>query len=94
MGVKGLWLHLAPAARRVSLEDFEGKTLAIDVSIWAIQFMYTTQSTSNDYAILDGFLRRICKLLFFGIKPVFVFDGKTPQLKQRTLALRKKHRRN
>lgn len=93
MGVKGLWLHLAPAGRRVSLDDFEGKTLAIDVSIWAIQFMYTTQN-SNEYGILDGFLRRICKLLFYGIRPVFVFDGKTPQLKQRTLVSRKMQRRN
>ena len=32
-----------------------------------------------------GFLRRICKLLFYGIKPVFVFDGGAPPLKRVTI---------
>mmetsp|Transcript_24188 Transcript_24188/g.37230 ORF Transcript_24188/g.37230 Transcript_24188/m.37230 type:complete len:96 (+) Transcript_24188:1-288(+) len=91
MGVNGLWKHLAPAGRRVHVESLEGQVLAIDVSIWAIQFLYTAKETgiSNEFYILEGFLRRICKLLFFGIRPVFVFDGKTPDLKQRTLRQRK-----
>lgn len=33
-----------------------------------------------------GFLRRINKLLFHGIKPVFVFDGGAPALKRSTIA--------
>ncbi len=32
-----------------------------------------------------GFLRRINKLLFHGIKPVFVFDGGAPSLKRNTI---------
>ena len=32
-----------------------------------------------------GFMRRITKLLYFGIKPVFVFDGDAPALKKRTI---------
>lgn len=34
---------------------------------------------------LVGFLRRINKLLFHGIKPVFVFDGGAPNLKRSTI---------
>lgn len=32
-----------------------------------------------------GFLRRISKLLYYGIKPVFVFDGEAPLLKKQTI---------
>lgn len=32
-----------------------------------------------------GFLRRINKLLFHGIKPIFVFDGGAPALKRSTI---------
>lgn len=39
-----------------------------------------------------GFFRRICKLLFFGIKPVFVFDGGAPTLKRQTISARKDRR--
>jgi len=43
-------------------------------------------------AHLIGFLRRICKLIFHGIRPVFVFDGATPQIKLRELRLRRQRR--
>ena len=49
-------------------------------------------NASNDFMVLDGFLMRVCKLLFFGIKPVFVFDGSTPSLKKKTLMMRRKQR--
>lgn len=38
-----------------------------------------------------GFLRRICKLLFYGIRPVFVFDGGAPALKRNTIVSRVCH---
>lgn len=41
---------------------------------------------------LLGFCRRICRLLFNKIRPVFVFDGATPVLKRLTVAARRQRR--
>merc|ERR1719319_1352440 len=43
-------------------------------------------------AHLLGLYHRICKLLFYKIKPVFVFDGPAPQLKRETINRRRQHR--
>ena len=40
-------------------------------------------------AHLVGLFNRICKLLYYGIKPVFVFDGGVPHLKKKTLVTKK-----
>ena len=37
------------------------------------------------HAHLLVLFNRICKLLYYHIKPVFVFDGATPTLKKKTL---------
>jgi len=77
-------------SRRLSrrLETMEGKVMAIDSSIWLYQFQATMRDKEGNVlnnAHVLGFLRRICKLLFYGIKPVFVFDGGAPVLKRSTL---------
>ncbi|KQK23032.1 DNA repair protein UVH3 isoform X1 [Brachypodium distachyon] len=95
MGVHGLWGLLAPVGRRVSVETLAGKRLAVDASIWMVQFMRAMRDDKGDMvrdAHILGFLRRICKLLFLRARPVFVFDGATPALKRRTLASRRRHR--
>ncbi|CAE7386017.1 UVH3 [Symbiodinium necroappetens] len=43
-------------------------------------------------AHMIGFFRRICKLLYLKIRPVFVFDGPPPTLKWQTLRLRAQQR--
>ncbi|KAG8954224.1 DNA repair protein rad2 [Tulasnella sp. 424] len=71
----------------------EGKALAIDSSIWIYQFQATMRDKEGRGLVnahLLGFLRRICKLLYYGIKPVFVFDGGAPALKRTTLSERRK----
>ena len=72
----------------IRLETTEGKSMAIDSSIWIYQFQATMRDKEGhalNNAHVLGFLRRISKLLFYGIKPVFVFDGGAPTLKKNTL---------
>ncbi|KAG9037849.1 DNA repair protein rad2 [Tulasnella sp. JGI-2019a] len=93
MGVKQLWSLLGPVGRPVLLETMEGKTMAIDSSIWIYQFQATMRDKDGRGLVnahILGFLRRICKLLYYGIKPVFVFDGGAPALKRSTLNERRK----
>ncbi|XP_002967370.2 DNA repair protein UVH3 isoform X1 [Selaginella moellendorffii] len=95
MGVHGLWELLAPVGRRVSVELLGNKKLAIDASIWIIQFLKAMRDDRGEVmrnAHLLGFFRRICKLLFLRVKPVFVFDGGTPFLKRRTVIARRRQR--
>ncbi|KAF8896462.1 hypothetical protein BD779DRAFT_1496047 [Infundibulicybe gibba] len=74
MGVKSLWKLLEPVGRPILLETFEGKAMAIDSSIWMYQFQATMRDKEGRplmNAHVLGFLRRIAKLLFHGIKPIF-----------------------
>ena len=95
MGVTGLWTVVQPCARPIKLETLNKKRLAIDASIWIYQFLKAVRDKEgnalrNSHVV--GFFRRICKLLFFGIKPVFVFDGGAPILKRETVGRRKARR--
>ncbi|KAM5581598.1 DNA repair protein UVH3 [Rosa sericea] len=97
MGVHGLWELLSPVGRRVSVETLAGRRLAIDASIWMVQFMKAMRDEKGEMvrnAHLLGFFRRICKLLYLRTKPVFVFDGGTPALKRRTVIARRRQREN
>ncbi|KAK7232888.1 DNA repair protein [Aureococcus anophagefferens] len=84
MGVQGLWKLLAPCGRRISVETLEHTTLAIDVSIWLTQFVKAMRDDEGRpirNAHLIGTLRRVAKLLYHGVRPVFVFDGGVPVVK-------------
>ncbi|KAI9226193.1 MAG: PIN domain-like protein [Piptocephalis tieghemiana] len=77
------------------MEDLADLRLAIDASIWLQHFLKAQRGpdgTPIPGAHLLGFFRRICKLLYYGIRPVFVFDGPAPELKRRTLAKRRERR--
>ncbi|XP_071085073.1 DNA excision repair protein ERCC-5-like [Haliotis cracherodii] len=95
MGVQGLWQLLQAAGKPVSLESLEGKILAVDVSIWlhqAAKGMRDKDGNPLPNAHLQSLFSRVCKLLFYKIKPVFVFDGGVPILKKQTLAARRERR--
>ncbi|KAK2004767.1 DNA excision repair protein [Colletotrichum falcatum] len=95
MGVNGLWTVVQPCARPTNLATLNRKRLAVDASIWIYQFLKAVRDKEgnalrNSHVV--GFFRRICKLLWFGIKPVFVFDGGAPILKRQTIQGRKQRR--
>ncbi|KAF2814895.1 PIN domain-like protein [Mytilinidion resinicola] len=95
MGVTGLWTVLQPCARPIKIETLNKKRLAVDASIWIYQFLKAVRDKEGNAlrnSHIVGFFRRICKLLFFGIKPVFVFDGGAPTLKRQTINNRKQRR--
>jgi len=95
MGVLGLWTLLEPAGKPVPVESLSHKVLAVDISIWlnqAVRGFRDRQGNAVPHAHLLGLYHRICKLLFYRIKPVFVFDGAPPQLKKDTLVRRRMKR--
>ncbi|KAF6083975.1 ERCC excision repair 5, endonuclease [Phyllostomus discolor] len=95
MGVQGLWKLLECSGRQISPETLEGKILAVvllDISIWlnqALKGVRDRHGNSIENAHLLTLFHRLCKLLFFRIRPIFVFDGDTPLLKKQTLAKRR-----
>ncbi|CAF3428673.1 unnamed protein product [Rotaria socialis] len=86
MGVQNFWQLIEATGRPVNMnKGLEGKVLAIDISIWLHQAAKGMRDRQNPHIIL--LLHRICKLLHFKIKPIFIFDGGVPELKRRTLCL-------
>nr|XP_009502567.1 PREDICTED: DNA repair protein complementing XP-G cells [Phalacrocorax carbo] len=95
MGVQGLWKLLECTGRPINPETLEGKILAVDISIWlnqAIKGARDRGGNSIQNAHLLTLFHRLCKLLFFRIRPVFVFDGEAPLLKRQTLAKRRQRK--
>lgn len=95
MGVHGLWRLLESTGKPINPETLEGKILAVDISIWlnqAVKGVRDREGNSVQNAHLLTLFHRICKLLFFRIRPVFVFDGDAPLLKTQTLALRRQRK--
>ncbi|XP_040897312.1 DNA repair protein complementing XP-G cells homolog [Toxotes jaculatrix] len=95
MGVHGLWRLLESTGKPINPETLEGKILAVDISIWlnqAVKGVRDREGNSVQNAHLLTLFNRICKLLFFRIRPVFVFDGDAPLLKKQTLALRRQRK--
>ncbi|KAK7068541.1 Xeroderma pigmentosum G I-region, partial [Halocaridina rubra] len=95
MGVKGLWKLIESSGVPVPVETLEHKILAVDVSIWlhqAVRGFRGPGGAAVANAHLLTLFHRICKLLFYRIRPVFVFDGGVPHLKKQTLASRRLRR--
>ena len=85
-------------AAPVKLEDLSGRTVAVDAFNTLYQFIATirqpdgTPLKDRDGRVtshLSGLFHRSAALVDIGVKLAFVFDGRPPELKERTLAARK-----
>ncbi|KAL3382156.1 hypothetical protein AABB24_001963 [Solanum stoloniferum] len=101
MGIKGLMKLLADNApngmKEQKFESYFGRKIAIDASMSIYQFLIVvgrsgtemlTNEAGETTSHLVGMFSRTIRLLEAGIKPVYVFDGKPPDLKKQELAKR------
>ncbi|TGC08913.1 flap endonuclease-1 [Methanolobus halotolerans] len=89
--------------RPVELSGLSSKVIAIDAYNTLYQFLSIIRqrdgtplkdSNGNITSHLSGILYRMASLMEAGIKPVFVFDGKPPAIKSRTIEKRAEVREN
>ncbi|KAF2896567.1 hypothetical protein ILUMI_09617 [Ignelater luminosus] len=88
MGIKHLWTILAPFCERKPLYELEGKTVAIDLSCWICEAQNITDYYVQPKMYLRNLYFRTCYLLLMKVNPVFVLEGKAPELKYDTIAAR------
>ncbi len=89
----GLQIGEIVPKKEIEFEDLKGKTLAVDAFNVIYQFISTIRqpdgtplmdSKKRTTSHLSGLFYRNTNLLLDGIKLIYVFDGKAPELKQRT----------
>ncbi|AQK88068.1 Flap endonuclease 1 [Zea mays] len=101
MGIKGLTKLLADnapkAMKEQKFESYFGRKIAVDASMSIYQFLIVVGRTGMETLTneagevtshLQGMFNRTIRLLEAGIKPVYVFDGKPPDMKKQELAKR------
>ncbi|KAG9510378.1 Flap endonuclease 1, partial [Fragariocoptes setiger] len=105
MGIKQLSKLIADVApqaiKEQEIKAYFGRRIAIDASTSLYQFLIAirmqsdlmTNDSGETTSHLIGFLHRTVKLIENGIKPVYVFDGKPPDLKFGELGKRSEKRK-
>lgn len=101
MGV-ALGKLVANSKKEIDLDYLKGRVVGIDAFNWIFQFLsiirdrFTGEplrdSKGNVTSHLSGIFYRTVRLMEAGIEPVYVFDGKPPEWKKRTIDERKKIR--
>ncbi|MHA1754057.1 MAG: flap endonuclease-1 [Candidatus Odinarchaeia archaeon] len=92
VNIKGI-IH----SKQITFEDLSGKIIAIDAYNTIYQFLSIIRQYDGKPLIdrkgfitshLSGLFYRTINLMEYGIKPVYVFDGEPPSLKNQTLVKR------
>jgi flap endonuclease-1 len=85
----------------ITFRDLEGRVVSIDAFNTLYQFLSTirqrdgrplTDENGNVTSHLSGILYRNSAMIEKGIKPIYIFDGKAPELKSETQAKRREVR--
>ena len=104
MGIKNLLKFLSEhpdIIKEKTHSEYYGKKIAIDISILMYQVVIAIRNSGSDLtnekgditSHILGLFNKTISFLEKGIIPVFVFDGKPPQLKQKILDARKQVRK-
>jgi len=82
MGIKGLNRYIRENCKKstnlVHLSKLMGKKIAVDVSIYLYKY-------EGEKALLENMYRMMTIFRYYGIIPLFVFDGKPPEEKRAVL---------
>lgn len=101
LGLSKLIADIAPFAIKESeIKNYFGRKVAIDASMCLYQFLIAVRAEGAQLTSVDGeptshlmgMFYRTIRMLENGIKPVYVFDGKPPDLKSGELAKRAERR--
>lgn len=84
--------------KEISLKDLKGKIVAVDAMNTLYQFLTTIRQVDGTPLMdkkgritshLSGLFYRNINLIMMGIKPIYVLDGKPPELKEAEIGRRK-----
>lgn len=104
MGIQGLSKVLADHApgcmKENEIKNYFGRKVAVDASMCIYQFLIAvrqdgsqlTNEEGETTSHLMGMFYRTIRMVENGIKPVYVFDGKPPEMKSGELEKRKERR--
>lgn len=87
--------------KEIDISQYKGKKIAIDISILIYQIVIAIRNSGSDLtnnkgeitSHILGIFNKTINFLDKGIIPVYVFDGKPPQLKYKVLDARKQVRK-
>lgn len=90
------------AMKTYDLERFKGMKVAVDASLMIYQTVIALRASGKDLknkkgeltSHLHGLFYKILNLLENKIEPIFVYDGKAPDIKNKTIQLRKERKNN
>jgi len=100
MGIKNLLKFLSEQPdliKKINLKEYYGKKIAIDISILLYQIVIAIRNSGADLtnnkgeitSHILGLFNKTINFLEKGIIPIYVFDGKPPELKRKVIDARK-----